>query len=96
MRATYFVEMNYGPKLGRCFAETPVGFSESDVIDMICSGQYEDNLRNVYRCELGKVTEEVTDEIAQKIIQIGKKSDLPCDVIAWLDWAGYGFEEAAE
>jgi len=96
MRTTYFVEMNYGFPGGRCFDETPIGFSENDVIDKICGGHYGDNIRNIYRCGLGEVTEEVTDDIAKKIIEIGKKSDLPRDVLAWLDWAGYGFEEAAE
>jgi methyl coenzyme M reductase alpha subunit len=96
MRQTYFVELDHGCKLGPIIVETRVARTKDDVIDAIIYGEYEEYLRHIYRCALGEITEDVTDEIAQEVYQYGLKHQLGWTVLEWLDWCGLDMPEAAE
>lgn len=93
MRTTYFLEVDYGTKLGRCFVETEPGRTESDVIDQISRGDTPGLFRNIYRVGLNEC-EEVTDAIAEKVWRLGGPWNP--EAIEWLEWVGYDVRDAAE
>jgi len=93
MITTYFLEVDYGTKLGRAFVETEPGRTESDVIDQISRGDTPGHFRNIYRVALNEC-EDVTDDIAAKVWRLG--GPFNPETLEWLEFVGYDIAEAAE
>ena len=95
---TYIICFDAGQngKVEECSRETPFGFSETDAIDLIISGDMPLPFRSVFRVACDEVTRDVTDEIARQVFNYSLRKPISPEAREWLDWCGYDLPEAAE
>ncbi len=64
---TTLLLIDYGPKLGEFFPETPPGYAVDDAVADILSGAQHGSLRAVYEVREGERTKDVSEEVANRI-----------------------------
>jgi hypothetical protein len=94
---TTLMLIDYGPKLGTFFPETPPGFTLDDAVSDILAGTQIGKLRAVYAVTEGAPSKDVSDEVADRIAAAWVAGQFVSKMAReFVDYCGCEVREAAE
>lgn len=94
---TTLLLVDYGPKLGTFFPETPPGYTLDDALADILAGTQIGNLRAVYAVAEGEPSKDVSELVADRIAAAWIAGQYVSPMArAFVDYCGRGVREAAE
>ena len=94
---TTLLLIDYGPKLGTLFPETPTGFTIDDAVSDILAGTQLGKLRAVYAVAEGEPSKDVSEEVADRIAAAWIAGQYVSPMARdFVDYCGREVREAAE
>lgn len=94
---TTLLLIDYGPKLGEFFPETPPGYTIDDAVADILSGAHHGSLRAVYEVRDGVLPRDASEDVANRICAAWIAGQFVSKMARdFVDYMGGNIREAAE